>query len=343
METSNLEILKEAQEYKAELLKSMFGRQMSGIAAQALNQGRSIRVCHLPTRSNIIGVGFGTKVSTGQSTSEEVAVRIYVREKKLNSALSFREKVPPQINGVPTDVIPIGKISALGRPVECGNSIGHYRVTAGTLGCLVSKAGLSHEWYILSNNHVLANCNQSQLGDNILEPGLEDGGDPLKPIAKLAEYERLYFQKRFLGFRIADNKCNVMDAAIAKVLDCSEVSPEITGIGRPQQQPMFPDLGQVVCKHGRKTQYRLGVVDDISADFSMEYPPGRYADFEGQIAIGWTNMAFSDKGDSGSLVLDEASHRPIGLLFAGGGWNGRNLSFATPIERILERFQVDIV
>lgn len=54
---------------------------------------------------------------------------------------SISEQIPSEINGKTTDVIPVYDLSALARPVECGASIGHFEITAGTLGCLVKKNG----------------------------------------------------------------------------------------------------------------------------------------------------------------------------------------------------------
>ncbi len=55
-------------------------------------------------------------------------------------------------------------------------------MTAGTLGCLVKK---DHEYYILSNNHVLANENEAYMGDPILQPDPYDGEDLEDRIAYL--------------------------------------------------------------------------------------------------------------------------------------------------------------
>src|SRR5713101_5810378 len=60
------------------------------------------------------------------------------------------------------------------RPLVVGCSIGHFRITAGTLGCFVSTK--SGEPRILSNNHVLANENSGKKGDAIIQPGQFDGG-----------------------------------------------------------------------------------------------------------------------------------------------------------------------
>jgi hypothetical protein len=51
------------------------------------------------------------------------------------------------------------------------------------------------------------------------------------------------------------------------------------------------------------------------------------------------NGAFSDGGDSGSLVVDAVTRRAVALLFAGGSGS----TFASPIEPVLARFGVEIV
>lgn len=43
--------------------------------------------------------------------------------------------------------------------------------------------------------------------------------------------------------------------------------------------------------------------------------------------------------DSGSLIVDGVTKRPVALLFAGGG----NTTFGNPIEPVLSRFQVEIL
>src|SRR5207247_1162936 len=81
-----------------------------------------------------------------------------------------RDVVPKEMGGVLTDVVETGRFSAMPltqtvdegrthkmRPAEGGVSIGHYRITAGTLGVLARRGGRP---VILSNNHVLANGNE---------------------------------------------------------------------------------------------------------------------------------------------------------------------------------------
>src|SRR4030067_2386517 len=97
-----------------------------------------------------------------------------VRQKVPPAALTAETMVPREINGVRTDIIQVGEIRALQsrtdrwRPAPGGVSIGHFRITAGTFGCVVRDRA-SGSRLILSNNHVLANSNDASPGDAILQ------------------------------------------------------------------------------------------------------------------------------------------------------------------------------
>jgi hypothetical protein len=182
----------------------MFG--VSAFAADAAVGTSALDV--LPPGSNVVGVGFGAKVTLGAGVHDGPVVRVYVRAKLSEAALPDAEVVPRDVNGTPTDVIAVGDVAALVRPTSCGVPVGHRAITAGTLGCLVTSRGLgTGDHFILSNNHVLANSNAASSGDAILEPGPLDGGSPTDPIAELTDFEPIDFSGP-----------NSMDAAIARVL-----------------------------------------------------------------------------------------------------------------------------
>jgi len=61
--------------------------------------------------------------------------------------------------------------------------------------------------------------------------------------------------------------------------------------------------------------------------------------FEDQIAISGVGGAFSDSGDSGALIVDAVTRRPVALLFSGG----IDITFASPIQPVLDRFGVEIL
>lgn len=143
---------------------------------------------------NVVGAGIGHKTRQGFN-SGRACITVLVSKKNPLDDLPEEERIPSQINGVLTDVLETGELAAVTgtpaagndpgrtgrmRPARPGISIGHYLVTAGTLGAVVYDARTS-EPLILSNNHVLANSSngsdgRAKLGDPILQPGAGDGG-----------------------------------------------------------------------------------------------------------------------------------------------------------------------
>jgi len=215
-------------------------------------------------------------------------------------------------------------------PTPCGVSIGHGKPVGrgkvmagtGTLGCLVDTAvGRC----ILSNNHVLATSNAANRGDPILPPGLSDGSSSNNPtpIAKLTDFEPLRF----------GSAVNHIDAAIAILDDTEAAIPDIMTIGPPANPLVTPFLGQLVQKHGRTTGLTFGTVVDISFDGIVHYEAG-IAYFEDQIVIAGDPGPFSERGDSGSIILDTPDAHPVGLLFAGDD----SQTIANPIQSVLNRF-----
>ena len=148
--------------------------------AQEVHQAKSIHLQSLINKTNVVGVGVGYKIEGDQKTNE-LCVMVLVQDKLPLSALSAEAVVPKKVDGVRTDVIQVGELRALQaptgrfRPAPGGVSIGHYQITAGTLGVVVRDRSTGDR-LILSNNHVLANSNDAQIGDPILQPGPYDGG-----------------------------------------------------------------------------------------------------------------------------------------------------------------------
>lgn len=317
-----------ARYYKSELMMKMFGVSASAAVGFGTASSNAISaMSHVPSYSNLAGIGYGAKLANGFSVEGEEAVRVYVRTKLPKYALSQGELIPSHVDGLTTDVIPVGDIVPRRQSVRCGVSIGHPSVTAGTLGCLVRKPN-ENENYVLSNNHILADCDDASLGDPILEPGRDDGGDPNDPIAELSDFEP-----------ITKSGPRTMDAAIGRVLDINSVTPEILSIGRVVNPPMPASLYQSVRKCGRTTLHTVGIVTGIDEDVRVRY--GKvFVNFEGQLSIEGFKVPFSGGGDSGSLVVDAVSRRAVGLLFA-GGLNG--IDFANEIQPVLDRFGVEIV
>lgn len=227
-------------------------------------------------------------------------------------------------------------LQAGNRPTVLGCSVGHRKVTAGTLGGFVKRRNGGKEVHILSNNHVLANENSAALGDMILQPGHLDGGRVRDRIATLVRFRRLL-----------RSKANDVDCAIAEIdeeVDCNlRRLPGIGVLGGVRRAAV--DEGLTVAKVGRTTGTTHGRVTAFEMDVEVEYDLGNLR-FVNQIEIeGAGRRAFSDGGDSGSLIVD-SDNRAMAQLFAGtdeGGSNGKGLTYATPIRTVLDTLQVDLL
>jgi hypothetical protein len=331
----NEEFYQRIELYHEELVQRLFGADSIPAAPVEENQVLPCLLNAIPPSSNILGFGYGIKYVAGQRVDGDLVVRVYVRSKLPPSALSPQEMIPSQINGIATDVVVSSDIRAFARPTECGVSVAHFNVTAGTLGCLVRKTDGTPGVFILSNNHILANENDANLGDNILEPGKIDGG--ISAISKLTEFEPLNFGGGITRF----------DAAIAKVINPGDVLPKIKLIGRVSNPPIDPFARQLVEKTGRTTFRTDGMVDDFAANRSIQYQRG-IATIGRQIRI-VKRFAdqFSNPGDSGSLIVDTLSNRPVALLNGGDGDPSQRIpnteTYASPIAPILQAFRIEII
>ena len=260
---------------------------------------------------NVVGVGIGPKLVRSLPT-EEIAVRIYVRNKVHPLFLRPEESIPTEFEGVPTDVVETGEFSVWQpippiyhrkvRPAMGGLSVGHYEVTAGTFGCLVRARDGTE--LILSNNHVLANENRGAEGDPILQPGGFDGGRTDRDvIGRLQAWVPVRHEEE-----------NLVDAAVAQPYADTDVTADILGLGRLSGSDE-PRLGMSVRKSGRTTRVTQGTITDVNVTVRVGYTGGSFV-FTDQVFIAGDRGPFSAGGDSGSVIVSE-DRKAVGLLFAG--------------------------
>lgn len=259
---------------------------------------------------NVVGVGIGRKEIRGQPTGE-LALKFYVRQKLHPLLVRAGQVIPPDVEGVPTDIIEAGEFSIWRplppiyhrkvRPAMGGLSIGHYEVSTGTFGCLVRDRG---DPFILSNNHVLANEGRGAEGDPILQPGRFDGGKTDKDVlARLDTYVGL-----------DPEGTNIVDAAIAQPYDPEDVTPDIINVGRLRGSRL-PGIDEKVMKSGRTTRVTHGTVTDVDVTLRVGYSSGSMI-FQDQFLVRGDKGSFSAGGDSGSTIVSYDGHA-VGLLFAG--------------------------
>lgn len=282
---------------------------------------------------NIVGHAFGKKAVNGKSTDEPALV-VYVVKKVSKRYLPPSDIIPCKIyiggDKINVDVVETGPIYALSftgrdRPAPSGISVGHFNITAGTLGCLVTDL-TDGKLCILSNNHVLADQNAGVAGDHILQPGVFDGGtDPADFIASLKRFQML------------NPSGNVIDAAIAEVNNAADVIDQMKNTLMDVPTPKHPAVGLLfaggcnrtfmnpidnvlstlvieflngpgatvaaaidmnVEKVGRTTEYTSSTIIEIDSSITVDYGGGVTRSFDHQFTTSW----MSEGGDSGSIV-----------------------------------------
>lgn len=287
--------------------------------ARTLKQHRA----RLLNKAHVVGVGVGEKITAGRPTGR-ICLKVYVEKKVEKAALSKQDLVPGRVATIETDVEEVGKIRPLAytqrmRPAPAGCSIGHYKITAGTLGCVVEDRRTGRP-LMLSNNHVLANANHAKPGDAVIQPGAADGGRrPKDTVGALERWVEITFTRR----------PNAVDCAVARPVEDATLTSRIIGNGTPKGLARAA-RGLVVQKTGRTTEFTMGKVRDVSATVKVAYA-GKTAVFEHQILT----SAMGQGGDSGSLITDQ-HHRAVGLLFAGSDV----VTIANPIPAVFESLGV---
>lgn len=331
---------------------------------EQVRQAKTFHKAALLNRPNVVGVGVGYK-TTGKRETDELCVIVMVQQKLPPAGLPLEAIIPQEVAGVRTDVIQVGFVRALDvptdrwRPAPGGVSLGHYQITAGTLGGVVYDRQTG-ERLILSNNHVLANSNNARRGDPILQPGPTDGGqlgpdtiallERFAPIRYTSEPPTCTVAKTYawVGNRFArvlraehrlqvvqlrPGVSNLVDAAIARPIDQDFIRDDNLEIG-PIDGVTTAALGLGVCKSGRTTAYTTGTIRVLDATISVNYGPEQVATFEGQIV----STPMSQGGDSGSLLVTGDTHQAVGLLFAGSS----QATIFNPIQTVLEQLRIEI-
>lgn len=315
------------------------------------------------SKQNVVATGLGFK---NNDPEQGIALITSVTKKKPmgfgKGKISRFQAVSKSYSGLQTDVVESGEFKALFdptqriRPCPQGISIGHKAITAGTLGAWVNYIG--HK-VILSNNHVIANSNDAEIGDDILQPGSYDGGKvPDDVIAKLEKYIPIEFGGGSSNCPIASHIVsllnwvagklgsntqlqaivsptatnNLVDAAIAKPVDVENIKEEYWD-GTKVNGHSGVGLGQYIKKYGRTTGFTEGEVLQTDVTVSVNYGSSGIATFQDQIMAG----PMSAGGDSGSTILNNHDEI-VGLLFAGSD----TTTIFSPIQLVIDALGITL-
>jgi len=315
------------------VLDAITAPRLESLAVDQRSDAGSLRSVF--AQSNVVGVGISEKISHGQNTGS-LAVTFYVEKKIPLDKLSHSEIIPPEVpttlagrSEVLTDVVELGKINLQSgppfvqkTPIQPGNSVGHFKIRAGTLGAIVKRGG---KRMILSNSHVLALSGTAKKGDDILYPGKADGGKvPGEVVAKLVKDIKFVTGGPFV---------NEVDCALAEInpQNVKPIVSSLRGLDGPKGITV-PKRGMKVKISGRTSRVSIQTeIKDTHFRFQITYPDlGAQVGFKNQILC---RPPYSEGGDSGSLVVEGDTGRAVGLHFAGAS----NGSVFSPIKKVLSK------
>lgn len=218
--------------------------------------------------------------------------------------------------------------------------------STGTLSALLE--GSDSQQYILSNNHVIANQDKASIGDPIVHPGLADTNcDPSKGIsvATLAYFVPLSSTATNVDTGVAISAGPTYVNPSGAILQYGALGAGgLLGAAPPASDPEAITAGNAnlkVVKSGRTTGLTCAVIDAIGVDAEIPYDDPTTGQpytkhFTDQLSIAGP---FMDGGDSGSLIVDQATAQPVGLLFAGSDLGTEQQTFANPIGDVLTALQ----
>ncbi|MEU4745163.1 DNA/RNA non-specific endonuclease [Actinosynnema sp. NPDC023658] len=273
---------------------------------------------------NVSSIGIGYRVTGGRPT-DELAIQFTVRQKAEPEALrELGTALLPatiEVDGVavPTDVlqrdyhVDFRVVEAAASdvrktrvdPVVPGVSVGHVRVSAGTVGCVVYDRDDGTP-YVLSNWHVLHGPTGA-LGEDVVQPGVHDDNRT---------------DRNRLGRLVRSHLGAAGDCAVATV-EHRGFAPDVLDLGVRLDALGEPELGDKVVKSGRTTGVTHGVVRRVDTLVKIDYGPG-----VGQRQIGCFEIGpdparpapdgeISMGGDSGSAWVFKAANGRAGRTMAG--------------------------
>lgn len=288
-------------------------------------------------KQNVVGYS-GTlkpKISNGKEQRVRSA-RIYVREKiedplRLTKLERSGNLIPKEIDGVPTDIIQVGRMRAMAdqrahwRPAPAGVSAIAEGGSACSLGWFARDL-TDDEIVVIANNHCTS-----------LEDTLKPGALYLQtsPYDKAhGKVEKLGVLKRAVPLKFDSYTCpvrdtlartlnplywirgagmNRVDLGIVSVEDC-DIKREVLDLG-PIMGTREGELGEKAMKMGRTTGItRNGILIDNDYFGNIQYSRGILQFGPCGLIEG---TGFCAGGDSSSCILWESDHKMPGLLFAG--------------------------
>jgi len=257
--------------------------------------------------------------------TDELGVRVCLQEipKEPIPGMGTGINLPVRAaNGIKVSYEATGRI--VEQALQPGEAVTDGNGEKGTFGAIVTRrnsvdANGSAFQFLLSNRHVIANTS-----------------DPAPQSPVFDQRTREVVARLFTWSVFAERR---VDCAIAYITSPNVAGPNVgfsidpNPIGRNELAAMCAAGSVRVLKYGITTGLTRGVVDGLGVLIDIR---GRGLKID-QIRIAGLNdqnrrsSVFSAGGDSGALVVEERTKRPIGLLFAGDG----PLSYVNRIDNVI--------
>lgn len=233
------------------------------------------------------------------------------------------------------------------RPLVCGLQIQNFdddsrqgifaqgAIIVGSIGCFVKKG---KNTFILSNNHVVAGENRGKANDRILQEGAVQINNTLK-VASLGAFIPIQFSPAGATVLKGNVVFNDVDAGLAQLVSGTKAKNQYLS-GRTEKPPKSIGSAKrddLVSKVGRTSGPTHGKITSIATIVGPIEYDGKPAWFRNSIEIEGIGMQFSDRGDSGSAIVNDQGEL-VGLLYAGNGTQ----TYACPIGAVLEALGVTL-
>ena len=286
----------------------------------------------------IRGVDFGWGYKAG-SRKRRLCIRFHVENKRPELEIPASELLPKEVAGIPTDVFAARySLHATPRefiePLQPGVSVGNLdRSSSGTLGGFATDSATQMRG-IISNWHVFCGGHNAKVGDTICQPSPFHAGSQLaRRIGTLERWSDLA-----IGY---DAALALLDPATSINEKVFEIDADIVGIEKPR-------IGMRLIKCGAVSGVTSAIIDGIDGAYPVDYTglgdERRWMDGFRLIRLEDGPDEISLRGDSGSLWINPATQKAVGLHFAGEDGIGplAEYALAHPIARILQLLGVSI-
>jgi len=212
-------------------------------------------------------------------------------------------------------------------PIKLGTSGGNVDdksagfCCSGTLGSLLIRNG---NYYILSNNHVLARSDQATPGEPISQPGLVDAHCSTlgtQTVANLTSFVNLQTGGKNVDAAIAliipgavDTSGSILSLGATATGNIPDAGPPHQGVG------IAARIGESVAKSGRTSGLSCSTIAATNLSTTVTYQTqcnggsGFNVTYTNQVVV---SGGFSVAGDSGSLIVDQMTADPVALLYGG--------------------------